>query len=184
MLEEGTGGTGWAGQQIIEVRFDPHEDRGVRCFTLDEIRISATDIAAPRFTVKFRDDANGIGAPNSGTVADIFLDAAPRQLQWHGNRLGARRGAGRQHLQLVSGGVAPGHYWIRVRLTDGSGKQSSAYASAPIAVACHRSRSRAGTRTEVNSSVGGEAALVNLTMVDGAASGLYHRGSSATTCSQ
>jgi len=74
MLEEGTPGSGWAGQQITEVRFDPHEDPGVRCFTLDDIKLSMIDVAAPRFSVKFRDDALGTGAPSSGTTAEVFFD--------------------------------------------------------------------------------------------------------------
>ena len=72
VLEEGTGGPGWAGQQITEVRFDPHEDRGVRCFTVDDIKVSTVDMATPGFAVKFRDDAHGIGAPSSGTTAEVL----------------------------------------------------------------------------------------------------------------
>ncbi|MEO5842728.1 MAG: hypothetical protein ABIQ73_05590 [Acidimicrobiales bacterium] len=162
VLEEGTGGPGWGGQQITEIRFDPHEDRGVRCFTVDDIKLSAVDTATPGFAVKFRDDAQGIGAPSGGTTAEVWLDTN------RGTFGGTRVGNGIAVQTGVNtfnfgGGLPTGFYWVWVRLTDGNGRQSSAYSRAPLLVGAPQPRP-GGSTTDVNAGVGGSAALVNLTM--------------------
>ena len=162
VLEEGTGGPGWAGQQITEIRFDPHEDRGVRCFIVDDIKLSAVDVAAPGFAVKFRDDAQGIGAPSGGTTAEVWLDAS------RGTFTGTRVGAGIAvhggvNTFNFTGGLATGFYWVWVRLTDGAGRQSSAYSRAPLLVGPPQPVP-GGSIRDVDAGVGGSAALVNLTM--------------------
>ncbi|TML11507.1 MAG: hypothetical protein E6G39_13705 [Actinobacteria bacterium] len=162
MLEEGSTGPGWAGQQITELRFDPHEDPGVRCFTLDDIKVSTVDIAAPRFAVKFRDDALGTGAPSGGTTAEVFLD--PNRGTFGGTRVASGIAVqGGINTFNFNGGVAPGFYWVWIRLTDGNNRQSSAYARAPLLVGAP-APIPGGTSTDVNSGVSGSAALVNLTM--------------------
>jgi hypothetical protein len=162
MLEEGTGGPGWSGQQIVEIRFDPHEDRGVRCFTVDDIKLAIVDTAAPRFAIKFRDDANGIGAPSGGTTAEVFLDTG------RGGFGGTRVASGIPvhggvNTYEFGGGLSTGFYWVWVRLTDGNGRQSSAYARAPLLVGPPQPLP-AGSNTDVDAGVSGSAALVNLTM--------------------
>jgi hypothetical protein len=162
VLEEGTGGPGWANQLITEVRFDPHEDRGVRCFTVDDIKISTLDIATPGFAVKFRDDANGIGAPSGGTTAEVFLDTG--RGGFGGTKVGSGIGVGPGvNTFNFTGGVPTGFYWVWVRLTDGNGRQSSAYARAPLLVGTAQPVP-GGSTTDVNAGVSGSAALVNLTM--------------------
>ena len=162
ILEEGTGGPGWAGQLITEVRFDPHEDPGVRCFTVDDMKISTVDMATPGFAVKFRDDAQGIGAPSAGTTAEVFLDS--NRGTFGGTRVGSGIGVGPGvNTFNFTGGVPTGFYWVWVRLTDGSGKQSSAYARAPLLVGAPQPVP-AGSTKDVNAGVSGSAALVNLTM--------------------
>ena len=169
VLEEGTGGPGWAGQQIVEVRFDPHEDRGGRCFTVDDIKISAVDMATPRFSVKFRDDANGTGAPSGGTTAEVWFD--PNRGAFGGTRVanGVSVHGGINTVEF-GGGLPLGLYWVWVRLTDGNGRQSSAYARAPLFVGPPQPLA-AGSNTEVDAGVGGSAALVNLTMTQAQAAG-------------
>ena len=162
MLEEGTGGSGFGGQQITEIRFDPHEDRGVRCFTVDDIKLSMIDVAAPRFSVKFRDDALGTGAPSGGTTAEVWFDPG------HGGFGGTRVGSGIAVQPGVNtfnfnGGLPTGFYWVWVRLTDGSGRQSSAYSRAPLLIGPPQPLP-GGSTTDVNAGVSGSAALVNLTM--------------------
>ena len=77
MLEEGSTGPGWAGQQITELRFDPHEDPGVRCFTLDDIKVSTVDIAAPLRHVAASPSCPAgrmaYGAAMLGTILPIVL---------------------------------------------------------------------------------------------------------------
>ena len=176
MLEEGTGGSGWAGQQITELRFDPHEDPGVRCFTLDDIKVSTVDIAAPRFAVKFRDDAQGTGAPSSGTTAEVFFD--PNRGTFAGTKVGSGIAVqGGVNTFDYNGGLAPGFYWVWVRLTDGNGRQSSAYARAPLLVGAPAPLP-AGSNTDVDSGVSGSAALVNLTMTQAQQAGYI----TADTC--
>ena len=162
VLEESTVGPGWGGQQITEIRFDPHEDRGVRCFTVDDIKLSAIDVATPGFAVKFRDDAQGIGVPSSGTTAEVFFDTN------RGTFGGTRVGSGIAVHSGVNtfnfgGGLATGFYWVWVRLTDGNGRQSSAYARAPLLIGAPQPVP-GGSTTDVNAGVSGSAALVNLTM--------------------
>jgi hypothetical protein len=162
MLEEGTGGPGWLGQQIVEVRFDPHEDRGGRCFTVDDIRLTALDSALPRFTVAFRDDANGTGAPSGGTSAEVWFD--PNYGTFGGTRIASGVGVhGGVNTVEYSGGVPNGFYWVWVRLTDGNGRQSSAYSRAPLFVGPPQPLP-AGSNTDVDAGVSGSAGLVNLTM--------------------
>jgi hypothetical protein len=162
MLEEGTVGPGWAGQLITEVRFDPHEDPGVRCFTVDDIKVSTVDMALPSFAVKFRDDANGIGAPSGGTTAEVFLDS--NRGTFGGTKVGNGIGVGPGvNTFTFTGGVPTGFYWVWVRLTDGNGRQSSAYSRAPLLVGPPQPLP-AGSKTDVNAGVSGSAALVNLTM--------------------
>lgn len=170
MLDERTTGTGWNGQQIIEVRFDPHEDPGRRCFTVDEMRLSFADMAAPRFDIKFRDDANGLGVPGAGTSAEIFLDSAKGN--FGGVKIGsvASVSGGVNTYSWASSGVAPGVYWTWVRLRNGAGKESAAYAQGPLVV-LPPGRIPAGTSTGVDSGATGSAALVNLTMTQAAAPG-------------
>lgn len=179
MLDELTTGTGWNGQQIVEVRFDPHEDRGVRCFTVDEMRLSFADVAAPRFDIKFRDDANGPGVPGAGTSADLFLDTAKGS--FGGVKIGsiASVANGVNTYSWTSAGVAPGVYWVWVRLRNGAGKESSAYARGSLVVT-PPGRIPAGTSTGVDSGATGSAALVNLTMTQAAAPGYI----TADLCSQ
>jgi hypothetical protein len=162
VLEEGTGGPGWGGQQITELRFDPHEDRGVRCFTVDDIKLSAVDTATPGFAVKFRDDANGIGAPSGGTTAEVWLDS--NRGTFGGTRVGNGIAVqGGVNTFSFGGGLPTGFYWVWVRLTDGNGRQSSAYARAPLLVGAPQPLP-GGTTTDVDAGVGGSAALANLTM--------------------
>lgn len=160
--DEHAPGPGWAGQTITEIRFDPHEDRGVRCFTVDEMRLSTADFGAPRFSVRFRDDALGTGAPSAGTTAEIFADTS--RGTFGGTRLVAGLPVtGGVNTFNYTGALPQGVYWIWVRLTDGSGKQSSAYARGPLAVIPSQPLA-ANTVTGVDSNVRGAAALVNLTM--------------------
>ena len=170
MLEEGTGGPGWAGQQIVEVRFDPHEDRGGRCFTVDDIKITAVDMATPRFSVKFRDDANGTGAPSGGTTAEVWLD--PGRGSFGGTRVanGVPVQGGVNTFEVSSGGLGHGFYWVWVRLRDGNGRESSAYSRAPLFVGPPQPLP-AGSNIDVDAGVGGSAALVNLTMTQAQAAG-------------
>jgi hypothetical protein len=177
MLEEGTPGSGWAGQQITEIRFDPHEDPGVRCFSVDDIKLSTVDMAAPGFAVKFRDDANGIGAPSSGTTAEVWLDT--NRGTFGGTRVGNGIGVhGGVNTFNFTGGVTPGFYWVWVRLTDGGGRQSSAYSRAPLLVSGPQPVPGGSTR-DVDAGVAGSAALVNLTMTQAQRAGYL----TADTCS-
>src|SRR4029079_10725085 len=127
---------------------------------VDDIKLSMIDVAAPRFSVKFRDDALGTGAPSAGTTAEVFLDR-------NFGAFGGTRVASGMAVQsgintfTFTGGLPSGFYWVWVRLTDGTGKQSSAYARAPLLVTGPQPVP-GGTSTDVNSGVSGSAALVNL----------------------
>jgi hypothetical protein len=119
-------------------------------------------MATPGFAVKFRDDAQGIGAPSSGTTAEVFLD--PNRGSFGGTKIGSGIGVGPGvNTFNFTGGVPTGFYWVWVRLTDGNGRQSSAYSRAPLLVGAPQPLP-GGSTTDVNAGVSGSAALVNLTM--------------------
>jgi hypothetical protein len=181
ILEEGTTGTGWSGQSIAEIRFDLHEDRGVRCFSIDEMRLTTVAIAAPSFAIRFRDDANGVGAPIAGTTAEVFLDK--NRGTFGGTRIasGLAVGSGVNTFNWPGGGVDAGQYWLWVRYTAPNGRQSSAYAAAPIVYFGPRVLPVAAKSvTTVGTGQSGSAALVNLTMTGASAPGYLTAGNCST----
>ena len=118
-------GAGWVGL-IDEIRFDFHEDPGRRCVAIDSFAIRATDEARPSFTIRYRDDARGIGSPAPGTTAEIFLDTSFGTFA--GTRIanGLAVGIGQNAYNWRGGSVPKGTYFPWVRLTDPAGHASSA----------------------------------------------------------
>ncbi len=107
----------------------------MRCFIVDEMRLSFADTASPRFDVKFRDDANGLGVPGTGTSAEIFLDTTTGSFG-ESRKIGSLASVtnGVNTYPWTAAGVPPGVYWVWVRLRNRAGKESSAYARGPLVV--------------------------------------------------
>jgi hypothetical protein len=165
------GGAGWIGRTITNLRIDFHEDRGRRCFSLDDVKLQADDAAAPSFPITFRDDTAGTGATVGGTTAEIFLD--PAFGSFAGTRIAAdiAVGDGVNTFNWNGGGVPKGTYWVRVKLTNPSGRSSEAYATGPLQ-AVGKPPVPARTVTGVDTgAAGASAVLANLTMTDAPGTG-------------
>lgn len=159
-------GLGWIGT-IDEVRFDFHEDRGTRCVAMDSFAIRATDTARPSFTIRYRDDARGVGAPAPGTTAEIFLDRSTGT--FGGTRIasGLAVGNGENTFNWRGGSVPKGTYYAWVRLTDPSGHVSSSYASGPLVYdGVPPLTARSVTPAGSGAPAGTSAVLANLTMTE------------------
>jgi hypothetical protein len=164
-------GAGWIGRTITGLRIDFHEDRGRRCFSLDDVKLQADDTASPSFPIAFRDDAAGSGVTVGGTTAEIFLDSALGT--YSGTRIAAGVGVGNgvNTFTWSGAGVPAGTYWVRLKLTNPSGRSSEAYSSGPLRFT-GKPPVAARTVTPVSSGAGGaSAALVNLTMTDAPGTG-------------
>ena len=128
-LVEGGAPTGWAGQQIELVRFDPHEDRGTRQFRVDWIRIADDDRPANgRDKISVRDRAH-----ESGSTARIYLEREP---DGRTGRLIATRAVGRAK-NTVDWAVpadlnGSGRWYVRVEVTDPRGAVQDAVSTGPI----------------------------------------------------
>jgi hypothetical protein len=165
------GGAGWIGRTITGLRIDFHEDPARRCFTLDDVRLQADDVAAPGFPIAFRDDTAGTGVTVAGTTADVFLDNAPGSFSGQPIATGIAVQNGVNTFDWNGAGVAPGTYWVRVRMTNPSGRTSEAYASGPLQ-ATGKPPVAARTVTPVDTGAGGASAvLTNLTMTDAPGTG-------------
>jgi hypothetical protein len=114
------GGAGWIGRTITNLRIDFHEDRGRRCFSLDDVALRADDTARPSFPIAFRDDAAGSGVTVGGTTAEIFLDSTFGS--YSGTRIanGLAVANGVNTYTWPGGAVPAGTYWVRVKLTNPS----------------------------------------------------------------
>jgi hypothetical protein len=170
------GGAGWVGQTITNLRIDFHEDPGRRCFSLDDVTLRADDTAGPSFPISFRDDSSGTGATVGGTTAEIFLDS--NLGSYSGTRIasGLAVGNGTNTFNWPGGPIPNGSYWVRVKLTNPSGRTSEAYSTAPL-VYTGKPPVAARTVTPVNTGAGGASAvLANLTMTDAPGTG-YITGS-------
>ena len=164
-------GAGWVGL-IDEIRFDFHEDPGRRCVAIDSFAIRATDEARPSFTIRYRDDARGIGSPAPGTTAEIFLDTSFGTFA--GTRIanGLAVGIGQNAYNWRGGSVPKGTYFPWVRLTDPAGHASSAYALGPLVYSgTPPLAARIVTPTQSGAPGGVSAVLANITMTEGTGGG-------------
>jgi len=99
---------GWAGQQIVDVRFDPNEDPGARHWRVYSMSLTADDTAATSYDVKFHDNAW-----KPGNVADIFVGLLPGV---PGPKLVGSIAVqpGQNTFRLDASALAPGSYWVTV----------------------------------------------------------------------
>lgn len=164
-------GLGWVGT-IDEVRWDFHEDRGTRCVAIDNFAIRAADSARPSFPIRFRDDARGIGTPAPGTTAEIFLDRSVGT--FGGTRIasGVAVTNGVNTFTWRGGSVPRGTWYPWIRLTDGEGHVSAAYATGPLTYdGVPPLAARSVTPTPSGAPAGAVAVLANLTMTESPAGG-------------
>ncbi len=128
ILVEGGGDVAWADQQIELVRFDPHEDSGLRAFRVDWIRLAEDDRPVNgRYTIAFRDRAH-----QTGSVARIFVERENGTQA----RLIASTPVARAK-NTVAWTVPPdlvgtGDWWVRVEVTDPRGGVQSARSTGPL----------------------------------------------------
>jgi hypothetical protein len=172
VLEAGAPGPAWVGSHITGLRIDPHEDPGTRCFDIADVKLRTTSFAFAGYNITYRDNALGVGVTQPGTTADVFLNPspdAPGGTQVAGG-LGVTNGD--NAFAWNGRGVPAGTYWVWVRLTDPSNRQSWARASGPM-ISFGPPRVPAGTITGVPSGAASDtsAVLANLTMTDADAQG-------------
>jgi hypothetical protein len=112
-------------------RFDPHEDMAERNWHIDEIRLARNDRVAPRFSVRFADQAW-----EAGTTAQIYADSDRNT----SNGLGARIASGlivnqgENQFSWDGRGVSSGSYWIYVVMTDPGGGAAGSYGTGQLDV--------------------------------------------------
>lgn len=112
---------GFAGNSIIGLRFDPHEDPGTRYFDVRSIRLTSSPVAAGGSQIQFA-DANW----QPGTAADIWLDQAGNGTSLRQIARAVAVTAGRNTFSWlgrdISGAAVPnGRYYVKVRLANPSG---------------------------------------------------------------
>ncbi len=117
---------GWAGQQITDLRWDPHEDPGARAFSIDDIRVAEDDKGIGSYAIEFKDNNW-----EAGTKADIYIDSDADG--FNGSKIAG-------NVSVVPGvntytwsgmNVSPGRYWVYVVMNDGAG-QDGAYSTGPV----------------------------------------------------
>ena len=111
------------------IRFDPHEDSGVRNFHVDWIRLADDDRpTAGRYRISFRDRAH-----QSGSTARIYLD---RDDDAAGGRLIAtvpvQRAKNTVDWAVPTDLVGTGAWYVRVEITDDRSAVQSAVSTGTI----------------------------------------------------
>lgn len=121
---------GWAGQSVINFRYDLNEDRGARGFTLRDIRLADDAAFSSTFPIHFIDTA---WAP--GTTAEIYVNTSRGALG--GTRIASGLGVGQGVNTFTWDGTAGGArvpngtYWVTIKMTRG-GRSTTAAASGPL----------------------------------------------------
>jgi hypothetical protein len=115
--------------RVKEIRFDPHEDPGGRSWQIDDVRLTADDVAAPGFTFQFADNA-----AQPGTTAEIWLDGD--RSGTNGTRVLANVpvSAGTNSVTWPGGGIPAGTYWPHLLLRSSDGAVTTRYATGQIEV--------------------------------------------------
>ncbi|HEY4609573.1 MAG TPA: hypothetical protein VIH06_10230, partial [Ilumatobacteraceae bacterium] len=116
---------GWRGLRISALRFDLNEDRGVRSFSLNDIRL-ADDAAfsSGTFPVSF--------LSNSGGSADIFVTTD--EGAWNGTKVGSVAVTpGVNTFNWNGSGMPNGTYWVYAVVHNGATIGSS-YSSGPVRI--------------------------------------------------
>ncbi len=125
-------GFGGPNSRFVQLfRLDPHEDPGYRAWFLDYVRIGHNDRIPVNgtFAITFRDDAW-----ESGTTAEVFVDAGPQA--GLGDRIAAGLPVtqGDNVVRWAGAGYGPGEYTVRVRLTDPRGVQRWSESTGPVEI--------------------------------------------------
>lgn len=117
---------GWVGQQITDLRWDPHEDPGGRAFSIDDIRIAEDDKGVGSYPIEFMDNN---WAP--GTKADIYIDSD--DAGFNGTKIAGNVAvnAGVNTYTWSGLNVPPGRYWVYIVMNDGK-SSDGAYSTGPV----------------------------------------------------
>ncbi len=119
-------GLGWNGRTVDRVRFDPHEDPGVRGFHIDELRLAQDDEGIGSYDITFLDDAF-----EPGTTATLYVDNDNGGL--NGTQIGTvNMVAGVNTFRWTPPRDLLGTWWIHIRITDPGGTTSTAYSTGPV----------------------------------------------------
>ncbi|HRE00135.1 MAG TPA: hypothetical protein PLV68_02480, partial [Ilumatobacteraceae bacterium] len=130
-LEDSGYVTGWRGVNIEALRFDLNEDRGVRGFTLRNVKLADDAAFSTSYPITFRDQA---AAP--GTVADIYVTTDERGLNGTQIARGVSVQAGTNTFTWngtrVDGSSMPnGTYWVYMVMRNTAGV-GSGYSTGPV----------------------------------------------------
>lgn len=117
---------GWAGQQITDFRWDPHEDPGGRAFSIDDIRIAEDDKGIGSYPIEFKDNNW-----EPGTTADIWVDSDNAGFDGTKIAAGISVGQGVNTYTWSGTNVPPGRYWVYIVMSDGK-SQRRAYSTGPV----------------------------------------------------
>ncbi|MGK2956856.1 MAG: hypothetical protein ACSLFB_00320 [Acidimicrobiales bacterium] len=117
---------GWAGQQITDLRWDPHEDPGGRAFSIDDIRLAEDDKGIGSYPIEFQDNNW-----EPGTKADIYIDSDNNN--FNGTKIASNVSvtAGINTYTWTGTNVPPGRYWVYIVMKDGA-SEDGAYSTGPV----------------------------------------------------
>ena len=123
--------TGWRGMRPTALRFDLNEDRGVRGFTLREVRLADDAAFSTNYPITFID-----GAGAAGVTADIFVSTAKGS--YNGTRIAHNIAVGAGVNTFTWDGrddagraMANGSYWVYIVMHNSAGN-GVAYATGPL----------------------------------------------------
>ena len=116
---------GWRGIRISAIRFDLNEDRGLRNFSLQDIRLADdAALSSGTYPVSFNSSTGG--------TAELFASTDPAT--WDGTPIGTMPvTAGINMFQWNGSGLPNGTYYVWVRVTNGNAK-GSAYSTGPVRI--------------------------------------------------
>ncbi len=125
------GKIGWAGKQIVTLRFDPNEDIGRKNWRIDFVRLTETPTARGAYDIVLQDEAAQVDS-----VVEIYADTK------FGTYAGTQIATA---TPVASGGgtttyhwdpptsLRPGTYWIWVKVSNAVGS-TRRYSSAPVKI--------------------------------------------------
>ena len=124
--------TGWRGVNISRLRFDLDEDRGVRAFTLKNLKLADDAAFSTSYPIAFR---NAAGTP--GTTADVYVTT--NRAQYDGTLVarGIPMTSGEDKIVNWNGTTAAGApmpngtYWVYVVMRNSAGV-AVGYSTGPV----------------------------------------------------
>ncbi len=128
----GQSGLGFGGplsRWVHLLRFDPHEDPGMRSWHLDDIRIAHDDRIpyGGSFPIRFEDRAH-----QAGSTAEVFVDTDPWLGNGASNIANVNVAPGVNTVHWSGADFPPARYWVHVKITDPLGNRRTHTSTGPV----------------------------------------------------